>query len=325
MYFPFITERRFTSRSEKVRRKGGGGGGRGGSAGGRSGSSGGRGGGSTSRGGSSGSRSSSGCLISCTSSIAVGGTNRGVSTNTNGGGPPVSIPVGYPFAGRHQYGSGYPGVTGAGVSGRGFPFHFWPIAWGGAAGVGTAAYLHNSNEYGSASNTSRPGGELYTAHFTSNVRVANSTFRLVADHDTVTSLVDDIFARCSRSMASYSTKTSASAPFIATPKPENAIQYYRASSIVLTLDGYNNTVVFTNNTNAPPAPLPANVDKVLMACLNTTIGDNAPLVNANTGNRARTLDPGIPAIYLFIPISSFTRSFAVLIPLAFVLSHCCAH
>lgn len=42
-----------------------------------------------------------------------------------------------------MYGSGYPGVAGRGVSGRGFPFFFWPIAWGGVAGLGTAAYLHS--------------------------------------------------------------------------------------------------------------------------------------------------------------------------------------
>ncbi|EEB91601.1 hypothetical protein MPER_10015, partial [Moniliophthora perniciosa FA553] len=158
---------------------------------------------------------------------------------------------GYPFAGRpsgggnrsevygnSQYGSGYPGVTGAGVSGRGFPFHFWPIAWGGAASVGTAAYLHNINEYGIPSNTSRPGGRLYTAHFTSNTRVANSTFRLVADHDTVTSLVDDIFTRCSRSMASYSTKSSASAPFIRTPKTgKRYLKLLGQGGFVLTPDG----------------------------------------------------------------------------------------
>ena len=28
------------------------------------------------------------------------------------------------------YGSGYPGITGRGVAGRGFPFWFWPVVWG---------------------------------------------------------------------------------------------------------------------------------------------------------------------------------------------------
>jgi hypothetical protein len=42
-----------------------------------------------------------------------------------------------------QYGSGYPGIVGRGVAGRGFPFVFWPLAWGGVAGVGTAVYLYD--------------------------------------------------------------------------------------------------------------------------------------------------------------------------------------
>ncbi|KAG6848285.1 hypothetical protein H0H93_001526 [Arthromyces matolae] len=45
--------------------------------------------------------------------------------------------------GSRLYGSGYPGIVGAGVAGRGFPFYFWPVVWGGALGAGTAAYLHD--------------------------------------------------------------------------------------------------------------------------------------------------------------------------------------
>jgi hypothetical protein len=35
-----------------------------------------------------------------------------------------------------QYGSGYPGISTPGVAGRGFPFGFWPVTFGGAAGAG---------------------------------------------------------------------------------------------------------------------------------------------------------------------------------------------
>ena len=59
--------------------------------------------------------------------------------------------------------------------------------------------------------------------------------------------------------------------------PEHAIQYYRASSVVLTLDGYNNTVVFENDPTQLPAALPANVDTNLMKCVNETIGTSVPL------------------------------------------------
>lgn len=47
------------------------------------------------------------------------------------------------------YGSGYPGAAGRGVVGRGFPFYFWPIVWGGAATgaiVGGTHYLHDQDE-----------------------------------------------------------------------------------------------------------------------------------------------------------------------------------
>jgi hypothetical protein len=40
------------------------------------------------------------------------------------------------------YGSGYPGVFGRGVVGRGFPY-FWPIAWGTHRGhASNAGYLY---------------------------------------------------------------------------------------------------------------------------------------------------------------------------------------
>ncbi len=42
------------------------------------------------------------------------------------------------------YGSGYPGTVGRGVAGRGFPFYYWPLVWGGLAGYGGASYLHNN-------------------------------------------------------------------------------------------------------------------------------------------------------------------------------------
>lgn len=41
------------------------------------------------------------------------------------------------------YGSGYPGTTGRGVAGRGFPFFFWPVVWPGGGG-GRGAYLHDT-------------------------------------------------------------------------------------------------------------------------------------------------------------------------------------
>ena len=44
------------------------------------------------------------------------------------------------------FGSGYPGVVGRGVAGRGFPFYFWPLVWGGIAGGLVADYLLDAKE-----------------------------------------------------------------------------------------------------------------------------------------------------------------------------------
>ncbi|KAL0065015.1 hypothetical protein AAF712_008008 [Marasmius tenuissimus] len=187
MYVPFIAalaNLNSPTKRQRFRRKGGGGRGRGG--------------GGSSGGSSSGSRGS----------ISIGsGPSRSISSGSSGGGPVSTISSGA-FAGRsigggnrdqvygsRQYGSGYPGVTGAGVAGRGFPFYFWPVTWGGAAGAGTAAHYHNHrDEYGRPNNSSRPGGAMTYATFV----VDNSTtYHVIADNTTVASLVTTINKKCS--------------------------------------------------------------------------------------------------------------------------------
>ncbi|KAF8163560.1 hypothetical protein B0H34DRAFT_652185 [Crassisporium funariophilum] len=270
MYFPFITKRSSQDDKKLHRRKGGGGGGKSG-GGGRSGGA----------GGGSGSARSSG-------SISSGGTSRSATAFGGGGGPSSAIPSGQLFAGRlsgggtrgqvygnSQYGSGYPGVAGRGTAGRGFPFVFWPLAFGGAAGIGTAAYLHTS-DYGRYDNSSRPGGIMMIATFPSSSQ--NTTFRLIADNTTVISLIEDIVADCSSNINSPTTITpTAYNDSLAFAKPEQAVQYYRASSVALTLDGYNNTGAL-GPEGTPDTPLPSNIDTNLLNCLNATIGEAVPLV-----------------------------------------------
>lgn len=77
------------------------------------------------------------------------------------------------------------------------------------------------------------------------------------------------------------------------PLPEQAIQYYRASSVVLTLDGYNNTAVFASNGtisnatsswNPTPLPILSDMDQNLLGCLNGTIGEAVPLVDGGVSS-----------------------------------------
>ncbi|KAI0754032.1 hypothetical protein C8Q80DRAFT_1136347 [Daedaleopsis nitida] len=278
MYVPGISD----SSKRVFPRKGGGGKG----AGGKSGSSGSE---------SSGSSGSSGAIGSRGASVPVSGSTvgRGNAVSYGSGTTQViTIPAGQPFAGRtsggatrgsvfgtQQYGSGYPGNTGLGVAGRGFPFVFWPLVWGGGFGYG-AAYLHN-REYGNPDNSSRPGGPQTQAAFFSTT--TNSTFHVVSDNSTVTALIGSIAANCS--FASNSSTAPASFTGAASePLPEQAIQYYRASSVVLTLDGYNDTAALTGDESAQPPPLPTGVDMTLLNCLNDTIGESVPLFeNAGVG------------------------------------------
>lgn len=107
----------------------------------------------------------------------------------------------------------------------------------------------------------------------------NSTFRLMSDNATVVSLLADIVSSCGSSISSASSIHPAPYNDSGPPSPGQAVQYFRASSVVLSLDSYNNSAVFTNDTNATSSPLPSNIDTTLLTCLNNTIGNSVPLVD----------------------------------------------
>ncbi|KAF9259606.1 hypothetical protein L218DRAFT_947505 [Marasmius fiardii PR-910] len=227
-----------------------------------------------------------------------------------GGGTPSVIQAGELFAGRTVGGGSRSQVFGtrhgipeSGVTGRGFPFYFWPLVWGSVAGAavgGGLSYLA-TNEYGSPSNTSRPGGALYTASFQSNCTssVTQTVLRIVTDNATITDLVADISRNCSV----YLTQQSPNAvPFnssVSAPKPEQVIQYYRASSVALTLDGYNNTAVFASE-GTRDVDLPSIIDSKMISCVNETIGVGVPLVDGNFGVGPRFGTVGIVLLVVVI-------------------------
>ncbi|KAJ7311710.1 hypothetical protein DFH08DRAFT_943740 [Mycena albidolilacea] len=172
------------------------------------------------------------------------------------------------------YGSGYPGLYSRGVSDRGFPFYFWPVVWLAVVNdASNTAYLHSEEVH----NASRPGGAMATATFQSNS--TGTTFRLIADNTTVADLMPAIAANCSFLMQSSITAITPT-PFSASAVAgEQAVQYYRASSVALSLDGYNNTAVFMAENSTSDTPLPTGIDTNLFDCLNATIGIAVPLVD----------------------------------------------
>lgn len=303
MYVPFFTSSRKSKRSINTleRRKGGGG---------KGGAKGGGGGGGSSGGGSSGGKASSVPLSG--SSKSTGGKSS-ASAYGNGGGKSSTIPSGQPFAGRVQgggsrnnvygsstYGSGYPigsSALGYGVAGAGFPFFFWPVVWGGGLGYG-GAYLYN-HDYGNSDNPDRPGGPMVLATF--NSPTSNSTFRLLADNSTATSLIQSVDSSCTLGPSSTFTVPYNPNDTFA-PRPEEAVQYYRASSVVLSLDGYNDTTVLQENPTGPDVPLPGWVDSTTLDCLNQTIGAAVPLID---GASTRWSSPGFGLIALVWVMCSY--------------------
>ena len=84
-------------------------------------------------------------------------------------------------------------------------------------------------------------------------------------------------------------------PAIGTPlkrigAPERAVQYYRASTVVLALDGYNDTAMLSGGNAQTHTPFPAGVDRALLDCLNYTIGESAPMFSD-----AAVQSAGVPA------------------------------
>lgn len=157
-------------------------------------------------------------------------------------------------------------------------------------------------QYGEPNNSSRPGGPLTQAAFSSNT--TNTTFHLVSDNSTVTSLIASISANCTLASNSSTTPSAFNAS-ASDPLPEQGIQYYRASSVVLTLDGYNNTAALTGNVNATPASLPVGVDMTLLNCLNATIGQAVPLF-ADSASQLPVPHVGLIGLaYVLWCISSF--------------------
>ena len=126
------------------------------------------------------------------------------------------------------------------------------------------------------------------AQFQSNS--TGTTFHVLTDNSTLVSLIDSIRSNCTDLSSNSSTAPASYNGSSATdPQPEQAIQYYRSSSVVLTLDGYNNSAALSDNENTTATPLPSGIDTTLLDCLNSTIGDAVPLVDAAVAETSAAL------------------------------------
>ncbi|CAE6513493.1 unnamed protein product [Rhizoctonia solani] len=210
---------------------------------------------------------------------------RYLDTGSAAGGPykhsrgdVISLPLGSRFSGRHAggatrdhifggsyYGSGYPyGSYGSTwVGGRLFPFFYWPIY------IGPYEY-YGASEYGPANSTDRPGGPMYTASILTIDSKFNTSdvYRILGDQDSINAILSALHEKCSvanGTVLGYSPSTRHSSRDL--PHVESIVQFYRASSFALSLDGYINSAALPNNTKqlvsslGSPTPLPIGIDQ----------------------------------------------------------------
>ncbi len=122
---------------------------------------------------------------------------------------------------------------------------------------------------------------------------------VLADKSTVSSLIGTVNANCSSYLSKDNTSSSPT-PYTNQSTalgPQKALQYYRASTAVLLLDGFDSGVLnSTQNVNTSVVPvisLPNGTDTRLLTCLNDTIGRAVPLIDAG-------FQTGPPAVYTLL-------------------------
>ncbi|KAL5511199.1 hypothetical protein ACEPAH_4414 [Sanghuangporus vaninii] len=296
------------------RRKGGGG------KGGRSG----KGGKSGSKGGSSASsiakkKGASDAFVKSrgSKSFTVTGSGSSGYPYSSGGGKRIKLPSSSSFSGREagggdrntiygtsHFGSGYPyGGYGYYVDNRPFPYYFYPVP--------CSHNYYGGDEYLNA--TDRPGGNLVTAIVKPSYNTSSVTYRLVGDNSSIVAVFDALVANCSvaNSSSAFSTFTPSNTVW---PLPEQVLQYYRASSFALSLDGYNNTAALPANApasnNSKPVemadtPLPSGLNMTFLSCVNYTVGASVPLVEPpkkglSSGQIATIVAASIAGLFLLI-------------------------
>lgn len=166
--------------------------------------------------------------------------------------------------------------------------------------------------------TGRPGGNLVSAIVQPSYNTSSVTYRLVGDNSSVSAVFAAVVANCSvanntNSIVAFtpSDDDDSSGPW---PLPEQVIQWYRASSFALTLDGYNNTAALpsnqpssnstTNFTRLGDTPLPTNLNMTFLNCVNYTTGASVPLMDPTSNKLNAAQITGIVVGGIFVAFAA---------------------
>ena len=230
---------------------------------------------------------------------------RTASISSRGGGSPLRLGSNSRFPGRWAGGGGRGSIYGTSRFGSGshgtgapmcmedadFVFGFWPI-WFPDGYCGTNAYEYPSTRF----NDTRPGGEVVvvdvqpnSTDFQVSAEEKNHTYYMFGDKDSIVLMMGILSlpnhqGGCSvlnANPANWTLSTVAKDRF----EPGHVLQWYRSNSFALAYTGYNNSYAYPPlNTTSPvnmSDPLPsALLISSYLSCLNKTIGDDLPIMDA---------------------------------------------
>ena len=133
--------------------------------------------------------------------------------------------------------------------------------------------------YGLPKNASRPGGEVVELTITPNAN-HSAQFHFISDHQSATEVQSAIQRNCS------DVTVGVPIPFNSTNdlRPDTVVQFYRGDSAAILLQGYDNTREIPGRPDLVPNPqFPPSVNMSTWTCLNRTVGESIPLMNAAPG------------------------------------------
>jgi hypothetical protein len=127
-----------------------------------------------------------------------------------------------------------------------------------------------------------------TAPIKSALSSTPETYRLLGDEMSVRAVLDAVIQNCSVADAHSEILTFNRDAVDRLVRPEQVIQWYRASSFALTLDSYNNTAALaanapTSNTttasSVPDSDFPVGLNATFLQCLMDTTSLAVPLIH----------------------------------------------
>lgn len=189
--------------------------------------------------------------------------------------------------GTREYGSGYPyGADGANptssIAGRPFPYGVWPISWG-------PGYLGGDEFHGDDMDMIRPGGPLAVVRVGTTDTTKwpgisqDEVYDMIGDKESISFMMADLVDWC-HATPQWPKRLVITGNTTRMPRPENVIQYYRASSFALAFSGYNSSVGSTAGSRYSfdqTPPLPSGIsNSAFLKCLNETISIALPIMDA---------------------------------------------